>query len=88
MEQTSTIGVDIAKHVFQVHRADQLGGEGHRLVGGTTAMRRCDESVCRRALLGTRDKQAGPLRAVDRASLRQAVRQATEERRGRRGGHL
>jgi SAM-dependent methyltransferase len=40
------------------------------------------------ALLGTRDRQAGPSRAIDPAGLRQAFRQAAEERRGRRRSHL
>ena len=61
MEQATTIGLDIAKHVFQVHGAD---GAGHvlfrkritrvKLLGFLAAspVRRRDGSLCRRALLG------------------------------------
>ena len=95
MGQTSTIGVDIAKHVFQVHRADSAGRVLFRrrvtrvkVIGLLAAQRPC--VVAMKACAGAhyRDRRAGPSRAVDPAVIRQAVRQATEERRGRRGGHL
>ena len=61
MEQATTIGLDIAKHVFQVHGAD---GAGHvlfrkritrvKLPGFSQLkpVRRGDGSLCRCALLG------------------------------------
>ena len=55
MEQATTIGLDIAKHVFQVHGAD---GAGHVLFrkritpSSASPMRRGDGSLFRRALLG------------------------------------
>jgi hypothetical protein len=62
MEQATTIGLDIAKHVFQVHGAD---GAGHvlfrkritrvktsRFLSSARPVRRRDGSLCRRALLG------------------------------------
>ena len=62
MEQATTIGLDIAKHVFQVHGAD---GAGHVLfrkritrvkllsfLAAQTRCVRCDGSLCRCALLG------------------------------------
>ena len=57
MEQATTIGLDIAKYVFQVHGADVTGQvvfsrEAHRLSRGTVALHRRDGSLCRRALLG------------------------------------
>jgi len=66
MEQATTIALDIAKHVFQVHGAD---GAGHVLFRKThhsrktsrfsrsaSPVRRRDGSLCRRALLGARDR--------------------------------
>jgi transposase len=62
MEQATTIGLDIAKHVFQVHGADGAGHvlfsqaphsrEASRFPRRANPMRRRDGSLCRRALLG------------------------------------
>ncbi len=80
------IGLDIAKHVFQVHGADAVGHVLFRkrvtrakLIGFLAAQTPCVVAMeaCR-ALLGTRDRQAGPPCAIDRACLRQAVRQTAE----------
>jgi hypothetical protein len=61
MEQATTIGLDIGKHVFQVHGAD---GAGHVLFRkritrvkllcflAAQTRRRGDGSLCRCALLG------------------------------------
>jgi hypothetical protein len=71
------IGLDIAKHVFQVHGADAVGHVLFRkrvtrakLIGFLAAQTPCVvamEALCRRALLGTRDQQAGPSCEIDRA---------------------
>ena len=62
MDQVTTIGLDIAKHVFQVHGADAAGHVLFRkrvtrakligLLGSATAMHRRDGGLCRRAPLG------------------------------------
>ena len=62
MEQATTIGLDIAKHVFHVHGADAAGHVLFRkritrakLLDFLAAQARCVvamESLCRRALLG------------------------------------
>jgi hypothetical protein len=62
MEQATTIGLDIAKHVFQMHGADAAGHVLFRkritrvkLLGFLAAQTRCvvrDGSLRRRALLG------------------------------------
>ena len=62
MQQATTIGLDIAKHVFQVHGADAAGHvlfrkrinprEASRFPSSASPVRRCDGSLCRGALLG------------------------------------
>ena len=59
MEQATTIGLDIAKHVFQAHGADAAGHvlfrhsrEASRFPSSASPVRRRDGSLCRRALLG------------------------------------
>ena len=62
MEQATTIGLDIAKHVFQLHGADAAGHVLFRkritrvkllgFLAAQAAVRRRDGSLCRRALLG------------------------------------
>ena len=62
MEQATTIGLDIAKHVFQAHGAGAAGqvlfrkritrGKLPRFPSSASPVRRRDGSLCRRALLG------------------------------------
>ena len=61
MEQATTIGLDIAKHVFQVHGADGAGhvlfrkrisGETSQLPRSANPVRRGDGSLCRCTILG------------------------------------
>ena len=60
MEQATTIGLDIAKHVFHLHGADAAGHVLFRkritrakLLGFlANPVHRRDGSLCRRALLG------------------------------------
>ena len=91
MGQVITIGLDIAKSVFQVHGVDE---------GGTVVIRRQvrrahslrSPASCRPAWsaskprhgspLGSRAGRARPPGAAHAAVLREAVRQAAEERRG------
>src|SRR5215472_3033614 len=54
MEQATTIGLDIAKHVFQVHGACAVSqahhaGEASRFSSSASPVRRRDGSLCRRA---------------------------------------
>ena len=96
MQTVSTIGLDIAKSVFQVHGVDAAG----QVVIRRQLKRRYVLAFFENALPGrhrglrlvtslvTRTAGARPRRAVDAASLRQALRQTAEERCGRRRGHL
>jgi hypothetical protein len=70
MEQVTTIGLDIVKHVFQAHGADVAGHvlipqarhtpEASWVLGGASALYHRHGSLCRRALLGPRGWQVGP----------------------------
>jgi len=80
MKQAITIGLDIAKHVFQAHGADAAGHVLFRkrltrakLLGFLAAQAPCVVAM------GAGDQQVGPHGAVDPAGLRQAVREAAEE---------
>ena len=98
MEQATTIGLDIAKHVFQVHGADAAGHVLFRkritrvkLLGFLAAQTRCVVAMeaCAGAHYWAREnRQVGPSCALDRAGLRQAVHQAAEERCRRCRGDL
>ena len=98
MEQGTTIGLDIGKHVFQVHGAD---GAGHvlfrkrvtraKLLGVLAAQTRCVVAMeaCPGAHYWAREiAKLGHHVRFDRAGLRQAVHQAAKERCGRCRGHL
>ena len=98
MEQSTTIGLDIAKHVFQVHGAD---GAGHvlfrkritrvKLLGFLAAQAPCVVAMeaCAGAHYWAREiAKLGHHVRFDRAGLRQAVHQAAKERCGRCRGHL
>jgi hypothetical protein len=65
MEQVSTIGLNIAKHVFQAYGADAVGqvrfrrchaNEATRVLRCAGTLRRRDGSLHRFALLGSRDQ--------------------------------
>ena len=93
MGQTITIGLDIAKYIFQAHGADAAGHVVFR--------KRSREPSClgfwrhkrpawwrwRLApgrTIGGGSSAVGPHGAADPAGLREAVREAAEERRGGR----
>lgn len=67
MSETITVGLDLAKNVFQPPAA-LLSGDG---------------SLRQRARLGPHVRQVGPRSPLHPARLRQAVREAPEERRCR-----
>ena len=79
--------------VFQAHGADASGAcgvpqaaaaeRGSLVLRRPAALHGGDGGLRRRASLGARDRQAGPRGAADPAGLRQAVRQAAEERHAR-----
>ena len=94
MQTITTIGLDIAKSVFQVHGVD-AGGQvvvrrqlkrspSHSIFSKTAAVRDRHRGVRLITLLVARAPDLWPQRAVDAAGLREALRQATEERYGRR----
>ena len=92
MQMITTIGLDIAKSVFQVHGVDNEGkvvirrqlkrryvlGFFEKLQACLVGIEACASSHHWSRELGT----------VDAAGLRQALRQTAEERCGRRRGHL
>ena len=90
MQSITTIGLDIAKSVFQVHGIDAEGNVvirrqlKRRYVPGVlseaAAVPRRDRGLCVVAPLVTRAPGARPHRSADAAGLREALRQATEER--------
>ena len=98
MGQVVTIGLDIAKSVFQVHGVDAAGEVGvRRQIRRGQLLQFFDkqppclvgiEACGVRALLGSRAKPIRPPGPADAGELRQAVREAAKERRCRRGGDL
>jgi len=94
MRTVSTIGLDIAKSVFQVHGIDAAG----EVVMPRQLKRRYVLAFFQKAaslpdrhggvrlitLLVARAASPWPYRADDAAGLCEAIRQATEERYGRR----
>ena len=92
--QITTIGLDIAKNVFQVHGIDAA-----EKVVVRKQLRRSkviaffeapgwDGSLCLGALLGTRVEEAWSRGPFDAGEGRQGLRQAQQERCGRRGSGL
>jgi transposase len=92
MEKIITVGLDLAKSIFQVHG---IAENGKVLVRRT--LRRSQVLPFFRSLptclvgmeacasahhWGTRDRGAGPLCPHDAASLREALRQTKQDRRG------
>ena len=91
MQTMATIGLDIAKSVFQVHGIDAAG----QVLVRRQLKRRCPGVLCEAVavsgryrslrlvpLLVARAPGAWPYRAADAASLRKALRQTAEERHG------
>src|SRR5690242_14107313 len=89
MGQVSTIGLDIAKRVFQARGADATGRVVFRkrlarakvfeFFAGAAALSCGAGGVWRGAVLGTGAWQAGPHGAADSTRLREALCQAAEE---------
>jgi transposase len=96
MQSISTIGLDIAKSVFQVHGVDAAGQvvlrrQLRRRAGifpEAAAMSGGDRGVRLIAPLVPRAAGARAYGALDAAGLCEALRQAAEERHDRRGGDL
>jgi hypothetical protein len=89
MQAVTTIGLDIAKSVFQVHGIDEEGNIAHPpsaeaplragVLPEAVAMPSWDRGL-RQASLVARTQGARAYGAPDAAGLREAVRQAAEER--------
>src|SRR5262249_36059412 len=94
----TTVGLDIAKSVFQVHGVDAAGEVIIRrqpeapacsaVLSEATSLRRWHGGLCHVASLVARDRGARAYRAADAARLCEALRQAAEERCRRCRGHL
>ena len=89
MQAVTTIGLDIAKSVFQVHGVDAESNVLHPpsaeaplhpgILPEAAAMPSWDRGLCYVASLVARAQGAWPYRAPDAAGLCEAVRQAAEE---------
>ena len=98
MEQITRIGMDTSKHVFQLHgvnaaEAPVLRKKLRRKEMVTFFEQPCPDSgrnrgVRRFSSLGTVSEVARPPGETDRAPAGEALRQAGQERHGRRGSHL
>jgi len=96
VKQISTIGLDLAKNVFQIHGADAEGAPiFNRKLRRAEVLRFFEKlppclvgfgGVRRFALLGARDRGARSRRALDSSSLCEAVRKTRKDRRCRRRG--
>jgi transposase len=92
MQTVSTIGLDIAKSVFQVHGVDANGLviirrqlKRRHVLAFFEKLPPCLVGIeaCASSHHWSRELQAlGPYRASDAAGVREALRQATEERYG------
>ena len=89
--EITTIGVDLAKNVFQVHGVDQRGKVALRSKRGTTSWSSSSPSYAvpgrhgslrQRAPLGARLQGQGHSVRADRLAVRQALRQEQQERCG------
>ena len=91
MQAITTIGFDIAKSVFQVHGVDAAGqvivrrqlSPGHSVFPEASAMPGWHRGVRLISLLVARAPSPWSQGAADATGLREALRQATEERYGR-----
>jgi hypothetical protein len=88
MKQISTIGLDLAKNVFQIHGADAEGSPIlNRKLRRAEVLRffeklpPCLVGLWRLALLGARDRGARSRRALDPANLCEAVCKTRKDRR-------
>ena len=98
MQQVTTVGLDIAKNLFQVHGADAQGRPvlkrrlaREKVLEFFANLPACLvglEACARRPLLGARAGQARPHRPADAAAVRPALREDEQARRGRRRGLL
>ena len=98
MQAVTTIGLDIAKSVFQVHGVDVQGKviirrqlKRRHVLAFFRKLPPClvgMEALCFIASLVAGTPGAGAHGASDAAGLREALRQAAEERCHRRGGDL
>ena len=89
MDKVSIIGIDLAKHSFQLHGALSDGSVGFRKkLSRENALRGGDGGLRERPLLGPGDRGSWSRGPLDPADIRQAVCQAPEERRGGGGGDL
>ena len=89
MLEITTVGLDLAKNVFQAHGADASGRvvlapeaatrSGAGVLQPAAALPGRDGSLRRCSFLGSRAGPFGPRRAAHPARLRQALRQAPEE---------
>lgn len=84
MEKATTIGVDLAKHVFQVHGACADGSVAFRkkvsrvkFLPFLSSQPKC--VVAMEACAGPTLSRPGPRSSLDRACLREAVREAAKE---------
>jgi transposase len=92
MQTITTIGLDIAKSVFQVHGVDAGGRvvirrqlkhrQGPGVLSEAATMPGWHRSLRLVSSLVTRASSTRPYRAINAAGLRKAIRQATEERHG------
>src|SRR3954451_22167067 len=97
MERVATVGLDIAKSVFQVHGIDATGtvvvrrklSRGHVLTF-FEALPRCliGMEACNTSHYWARELTTWTRRAADAGAIREALRQAGQERCSRRGGNL
>ena len=98
MGEVSTIGVDIAKSVFQIHGVDADGTVVIRkrvsrakvleFFAKSAALPRWHGSVCNGAPVGARAQEARARHAAHAADLCQSLREARQERCGRCGSDL
>jgi hypothetical protein len=73
MSTVTTIGLDIAKSVFQVHGISATD---------EVLIRRQDRGLCLGSSLVARTPEPGPSGETHAAGLRQTLREAAEERHG------
>jgi transposase len=93
MQAVTTIGFDIAKSVFQVHGVDTVGQviirrqlKRRQVIAFFQKLPACLLGIeaCASSHYWSRELQAWAQRAANAAGLCEAVRQAPEERHGRR----
>jgi hypothetical protein len=88
MGEVTTIGLDLAKHVFQVHGIDAKGAVVLFVLQPAGALCGWDGGLCDGALLGAGVGCAWARGAADAGAIREGLRQAQQERCGGCGGDL